>query len=299
MAFPDETSGAYIDNRAGDFGLTRVAATYAEVELRVTTMGRVTLPEGTVVCTEDGVRFITTAALSATKEGVYTVHAIAEEAGRASNVEANSITKMNVNLVNVTAITNPAAAYGGADAETDGELLARYREFLRRPISSGNKNHYISWAKEVSGVANAAVVPIWAGPGTVKVIIGGPDQEPLDETVVADCAAHIEEERPIGAEVSIVSVKAKKIDVAATITLADGATVEQVQAELTAELDEWLAGYAFGEEKLLRYSRVLGLLLTCEGVEEYKALALCGGVANVALTDEETPQTGTVTILVG
>lgn len=297
MAFPDETSGEFIDRRAADFGLIRTQGSKAEVLLEVHTTGAVSMSAGTAVFTEDSLCFFTTEALTAPPgPGVYTVPAQAEKIGRRYNVEANAIVRMKLNLHNVASITNPAAAYGGTDDETDRAFLDRFHEFLRRPISSGNVNHYISWAKEVPGVSFAAAVPLWSGPGTVKVIIAGPDHEPVDQTIVSACAAHIEAERPIGAAVTVQSVTASTINVSAAINLTSGATVQEVQAELEAALVRLLAALPFGESKILRYSRVLGLLLACGGVEEYQSFTLCGGTANVSLTNVQTPMVGTVSI---
>ena len=305
MAFPDETSGEFIDRRAADFGLVRTRGSRAEVLLEIRATGAVSMPAGTAVFTEDGLCFFTTEALSApggsTAQGLsasrtYRVPAEAEEIGRRYNVEPHTIVRMKVNLHNISAVTNPEAAYGGTDDETDRAFLDRFHEFLRRPISSGNVNHYISWAREVPGVSFAAAVPLWNGPGTVKVIIAGPDHEPVDQTIVAACAAHIEAERPIGASVTVQSVEARTIDVSAAISLTAGAAVQEVQAELEAALVRLLAALPFGESKILRYSRVLGLLLACGGVEEYQSFTLCGGTANVALTNAQTPVAGTVSI---
>lgn len=297
MAFPDETAGEYIDRRAGDFGITRTAGTEAAVALRFTAAATASpqVPAGTAVCTEEGLRFLTTEA-AVFSGGVADVSARAEKPGRAYNVEANTITVMQVNVAGVSAVTNPQAAAGGADEETDAALLQRYHEHLQRPVSSGNKNHYVAWAKEVQGVSYAAAVPLWNGPGTVKVIAGGPEKDPVDQSVITACAAHIEAERPIGASVTVVSVESKTVDVAATVTLSGGATPASVQAELTASLKQLLAGLPFGESSTLRYSRALVLLLDCQGVEEYQSLTLNGAAVNVSATAEQTLTVGNVTI---
>ncbi len=298
-AFPDETAGEYIDEKAKDFGIVRTAGQKAHVTLRFTRRaGAVILapvPAGTVAATEDGLRFVTLED-AVFRSLVADVPAQAEEIGRIYNVEAGAIRYLTVNLSGVESVTNPAAAEGGTDNETDAALLERYREHLRRPISSGNKNHYIAWAKEVSGIGNVAVVPIWNGPGTVKVIVAGPDKEPVGPETVSACAAHIEEERPIGAGVTVVSATAYSIDVEATVTLVDGHTAGEVQADLTAALKSFLEAMPYGEENLVRYSRVLAMLLDCEGVEEYHSFTLNGGTGNVTVAVENVPVVGAVDI---
>lgn len=298
MAFPDATAGEYIDRRAADFGLKRVPGQKARVTLRFTATSLTGMPQvaaGTVCATADGLRFVTLAP-AVFSDGTAQVLAEAEEIGRAYNVEKDTVVKMAVNQSGIAAVTNPAAATGGADTESDKAFLQRYIDHLQRPISSGNKNHYRAWALETTGVSHAAVVPLWAGPGTVKVIVGGPDKEPLDSSIVSACAAHIEEERPIGAGVTVVSVKAKTIDISATVTLIPGHTVQEVAAELTQSLGALLATMTFGQENLLRYSRALALLLDCAGVEEYHTFTLNSATANVTAASEETPTVGKVVI---
>lgn len=68
-------------------------------------------------------------------------------------------------------VTNEHATTGGSNDETDTQLRERYNEYISRPVTSGNKYQYISWAKSVPGVGDAKCIPLWNGPGTVKVII--------------------------------------------------------------------------------------------------------------------------------
>ena len=42
-----------------------------------------------------------------------------------------------------------------------------------------------------------AVLPLWNGNGTVKVILAGEDKLPVGEPICTAVAAHIEEERPL------------------------------------------------------------------------------------------------------
>ncbi len=75
-----------------------------------------------------------------------------------------------------------------------------------------------------SGQESAAVWAMWRcclwnGNGTVKVILAGEDKLPVGEPICTAVAAHIEEERPIGANVTVVSVAALTMTVAANVTL--------------------------------------------------------------------------------
>ena len=298
MAFPDETAGEYIDRRCADFGIARTKGTKAHVTVRFTAATATAsprVPAGTLAVTEDGLRFATQAE-AVFSNGTAEVLALAEDTGRRYNVEAGAVTGLSVNVGGLSSVTNPAPAEGGSDDETDGSLLERYHEHLRRPVSSGNVNHYIAWARAVPGVGNAAAVPIWDGPGTVKVIIAGPEKEPVDETVVSACAQHIERERPIGADVTVVSAGEKAVNVVSEVTLIPGHTASEVSEQFRRALGALLAAMPFGQANLLRYSRALALLLDCAGVEEYHSFTLNGAAANVSALAEETLTVGTVTV---
>lgn len=102
---------------------------------------------------------------------------------------------MYVNLTGLTDYHSEAAA-GGTDAESDAALLARIRERVQRPPTSGNGYQYRQWAMEIPGVGNAKVVELPGGPGTVGVtLVDSNDRAPSEEIVEA-VEAHIEEERP-------------------------------------------------------------------------------------------------------
>lgn len=295
MACPDETSGEYLDRRAGDFGLVRTDGLKATVTVEFTGQDGSVIPAGTVVCDASGVlRYLTDEAV-VISDGTASVTATAEGIGSDYNVEPDKITSLAVNLSGVESLTNPAAGTGGADLESDADFYARFHDYLSRPVSSGNVNHYRQWAREVPGVSYAAVLPLWAGNGSVKVVLAGADRGPVSDEIVAACAAHIEEERPIGAEVTVVSAVRRPIDLAAQVTVS-GVNKDAVAEELTRKLAELLAGLEFGSGPMLRYNRLLGLLLSCDGVEDYTNFTVNGGTENLVLVQEDSPEVGTVEI---
>jgi uncharacterized phage protein gp47/JayE len=151
----------------------------------------------------------------------------------------------------------------------------------------------------VSGVGHVAVLPLWNGAGTVKVIVSDPDKLPLDDTIVEAVAAHIEKERPIGAEVTVVSVEGLSVDISATCTLEDGATADSVAQALSARLEELFAEMELGAGETIRYNRVLATLLALPGVVDYGEMTVNEDTANLTLTTDQVPILGTVTISEG
>lgn len=293
IAFVDESSGGYIDRRCEEYGLTRKPGAKALAVMTLTGKAGTTVPKDTAFLSTAGLEFDLMADViltGGTDKGK--VEAVAE--GTDYNVEAGSLTQMVVTLPGLETWTN-AAAMGGADQETDAALVGRLNAYLQKPATSGNVYHYERWALEVMGVGACRVTPLWAGPGTVKVLLVGQEMEPVDATVVAAAAANIEEQRPIGATVTVKSAQGLAINVAAKVTVAGSTTPEQVKETLGKLLEEYLKSVAFVSDAVL-YNRVGYLLLGIEGVSDYTALTLNGGTRNVAIGAEQVPVLGEVAI---
>ncbi len=293
IAYVDETSGEYIDKRCAEYGIVRKAGKKAAVILTLGGTAGTVIPKAKIFLTADGLAFITNEQV-VLKEGITTVIATAEEIGEKYNVEAGTITKQFVNLSGLASVTNEAAS-GGTDAETDEALVARLYEYLQRPATSGNAHHYKQWALEVDGVGNAKVTPLWDGPGTIRVLIVGNNYEPVDSVIVNNCIDHIEENRPIGATVTVVSAKGFEINVKANITIESKVTMEAVQKAFKDALESYLSSIAF-EAYTVVYNRVAYMLLDIDGVVDYTTLTINGGSSNVVIGEEQVPILGTVVI---
>lgn len=297
-AVPTADGGSHLDRFADIFGILRSPGTRAGVTVTFTGTDNTIIPEGTWVVTDSGERYRTLTAATITG-GTASAEAEAEQVGSAYNVDAGAISRLQNTIAGVTAVTNQAAAAGGSDAESDRSLYERIHTLLSEPVASGNINNYKQWARECSGVGYVAVLPLWNGNGTVKVILAGEDKLPVGEPICTAVAAHIEEERPIGANVTVVSVAALTMTVAANVTLDETTDEDTVEADMEAALGQLFDSLAVGAGETIRYNRVLALLLSLPGVVDCAAMTLNGGTNNVVLTNEQVPQLGTVTITEG
>lgn len=294
IVYVDETSGVYIDKRCAEYGITRKAGTKAAAVLTITGTNGTAIPAGKVFVTSDGYQFVTDEAVSVAA-GTASIAVTAAEVGEDYNVGAGEITLQIKNLSGITAVTNAEAATGGADAETDAALVGRLYDFLQNTATSGNAAHYKQWALSVPGVGAAKVTPLASGAGTIGVLIVGNDNGPVDSTIVENCAAYIEANRPIGATVTVDSATGLDIDVAATITIDSSTTKAAVQAAFSAALEEYLQNIAFDKYTLV-YNRVAYMLLDIAGVIDYSVLTINGGTVNVAISAGEVPVIGTVVV---
>lgn len=297
IAYIDETSGKYIDKRCAERGITRKPGTKAHTVLTFTGNDGTVIPASTVFLTLDGLEYETAAAVTIAA-GTANVTVNAVEVGEDYNVPAGSITNQYNSISGLSAVTNAGAAIGGTDPESDASLVTRYYNYLQKPATSGNVHHYEQWALEVDGVGAVKVTPLVNGPGTVGVMIVGPDKQPASSEVVTACAAHIEENRPIGPGpdgIIVASAASLVINVAASVIIDIGTTLEAVQTDFTAKLDAYLKSIAFVRYQVL-YNQISYILLGINSVTDFTSLTVNGGTANIIVAADQVPVLGAVVV---
>lgn len=298
FGFADTTYGEYLDYRAAEYGITRKPATKA--------IGTLTFsgPNGTIVAA--GTRtstggssptYFVTRAAGTISGGTVTVGAEALAAGASGNVSIGAVRTVVGDLAGITAVTNAVNFEGGANAESDDALRKRILERAARPATSGNANHYRQWALEVPGISDAKVYPVWNGGGTVKVVLLDDDKTAPDPSTVAAAATYIESQRPIGATVTVEAAEEIPINVSVKVTLAPGATVGEVKAEIEAGVKTYLESLAFADP-LVRYTRIAAVILDIPPVVDYDNLLVNGGESNIVIADGAVAVLGTVTVTV-
>lgn len=295
FGFADEnTPREFLVKRCAELGVTPKLAMKATGQVTFSGTDGMVIPIGSRVGTESEIYFVTTTEGTITG-GSAMVSAEAEVAGANGNVAQGFITLVLSNLSGVTSVTNALAFEGGTDEESDDSLLARYYEHVRKPATSGNANHYLQWAKEVAGVSDAKVYPIWNGTGTVKVVLLGEDKRAASQTIIDNVVTHIESVRPIGATVTVVGATETPINISATLTLASGKTIADATSEIQTEVTKYLQSLAF-VDSIVRYSQIGSIILNAESVLDYTNLTVNSGTANVQVTDGAVAVLGTVTL---
>lgn len=286
-------SGPWLDKSADLHAMTRRVGTRATAVIHFTGKDGVTVPAGTQFFTVAGLEFLLVYDVTL-KDGGGAGCLRAATVGDSYNVDAGEITQIMRNIVGLEKWTHEAAV-GGTDPESDVSLYERIDFRRKRPATSGNENHYIEWARSCDGVGGVKVQRLWNGPGTVRVVIVGDDGRPVDEAVVAACAAYIETQRPVTAEVTVISAESAPISVSAAVKLDGTVTLAEAQTEFAAKLDAYLQPMAF-EENVVYYTRIGALLSSMEGVVDYEDLLVNGGTDNVTVADIAVPVPGEVTL---
>lgn len=279
----------------------RKQATFATVTLTVTGTG--TVEKGDLFETKTGAQFAAVETAEIVETGNVLVQAVTS--GTAGNVAANTITQIPQTIQGITACTNEQPAAGGYEAETDDSLRERYYEAVQQPATSGNIYHYMQWAKEVEGVGDAKVFPLWNGDNTVKVTIINSDKQPADSALVKKVQDYIdpnssgtgEGEAPIGAYCTIVSAAAKTITVSANIQLLAGYEKETVEATIKKGITGYLQSIAFKQD-YVSYGKIANEINDADGVKDYSGLFVNGGTANIEVAEEEVATLGEVVLIV-
>lgn len=279
---------------ASDFGVDRKPSVIAKGEVTFTGPQGQYIPKGTQVRTDDGVYFVTINDVTLTSESAKkSVEAVL--GGGSGNVGSGEINTIVGDLAGVLTVTNELAFNNGIDEETDESLLQRVYDKVRKPATSGNIHHYEQWAREVAGVGAVRVYPTWNGPNTVKVVLLGDDKRTPSQTIINEATKHIEEERPVGASVTVVGATEVLIDITADLTLSPDATISEVQTAIETALHEYLEPLAF-KDPTVRYNRIAAIILDIPTIVDYENLTVNGGTANIEITDEQVAVLGTVNI---
>lgn len=282
-------TGTYLDNRVGEFGLTRKDATASTGYVTIKGDVGAVVPAGGKVAAGNIIFNITDNA-TIDSSGSVTVPVVCDILSASGNVDAGAINRFPVTISGLISVSNTEPTTGGSDKETDSELRARFIEYMSHPITSGNKWQYISWAKSVEGVGDAKCQPLWNGNGTVKVIIVDAEKQLAGTELINKVQSYINEQCPIGASVTVTTATTKTIDIACTI-VADIDTIDVIKENIRAYLRDvsFQSGY-------VSYAKIGQVIMNTDGVTDYTELTVNGGAANIPISETEIAILGGVTV---
>lgn len=295
----DTAEGEYLDRRALDYNETRNPAAASSGTLLFIGLPGTLIPSGTEVL-YDTLIFATTAPAWINENGSCEAEARCKSIGTSGNVPANTLTVLRNAIKGINSVTNPLPFGGGAEIESDDSFRERIFEKIRRPITSGNRNHYIYWAKQVSGVGGAKCLGAEVcGPGQVRVIVLSEQFEAPDEVILGNVQNYIEEERPIGASVTVRAPAPVPIYVEIVVKLAAGYDLANIRVAIW----ESLRGYVIDVnrkdfnipptrndetgESYISYYRIGDLIFGVDGVVDIITYTLNGGLSSISSGYEE------------
>lgn len=280
LGFIEDTFDAYLDKRVSEFGVYRKEGTKSVGEIKVEGKEGATIENGTLVKAND-LYFTVLNDIELPNDNILYVEA--NEVGYKYNLLANTEFELVEKNDKVTKLVNETDFSKGVDVESDEDLRKRFVKVVNNPSTSGNKAHYEEWALEVDGVGRAIVYPLWNGNGTVKVMIVGNDNKSVSEDIINNCKLHIEENMPIGCQLTVTTPSLLNVSIKASIELKEGYDIEDVKLDFEASLNEYLKDVTTE----LTYSKVYGLLANHLGIEDITSLLINDNNINISIAEDK------------
>ena len=290
IMFLEDATNEYLDKKVYDFGIERKMGTVARGTIKVTGENGTHIPQNSEVISQGELSFFTLED-AWINEGIALIEVEASDVGTEYNIIQNSIDKFVNNINGVESVTNEKEFKEGTNVETDEELRERFFGVIRRPATSGNIYHYEQWAKEIDGINQARVKPLWNGNGTVKVIVSN-DNSIVDEEIVSKCQEYINTVKPIGADVTVITPTSLDINVTANIYIENGYDATKAKLDFEENLKKYLSSC----NDTVVYTRVASCLGSVEGIKDYSELKLNGATSNISFDDEKLPKIKTITL---
>jgi uncharacterized phage protein gp47/JayE len=300
-----------LDAFVSQFGLTRHtgAASTAVLTIKLEeTVPSVDIPSGTLFETESGLQFAAAYDFTDVQDGeAITVASL--ENGTICNAEADTITVVPIAIDGVEAVTNPTAAAGGMDAESDGELFDRWSIQVGYIQTGYNKAWYEAKALDMDAVGYAKAYAAGEAVGsdtvpanTVLLVVLDDDNQPLDDTTLAAVQQEIDPDAggigagiaPPTACVEVVSGETVEIRIAIETLAIDSAVSAQSAKEAIEDLLQQAIG-GMSPGSTVYYSQVIANIIVAEGVTDIGGVTINDAAESVALAFNQVPQLTEVT----
>lgn len=296
-AYADTASRLYLIRRAKERGLKPYPATKAVIKAE-TVPPDLEVPNGTRFSGE-GVIYRVVEKMAA---GQYKL--LCEEAGETGN-------RFNMDLIpieyleNLQKIRAVELLIPAEEEEATEDFRKRYFDSFASQSFGGNIADYKEKVKAISGVAGVKVIPVWQGPGTVKLTILSSDyavpsteliqqlQEKIDPTENTGKGYGI---APIGHKVTVEGVSALTVNIQTAVAYQSGWNYEASKSYIEKAIDDYFKELAkeweTQKELVVRISQIETRLLNAPGILDIQKTKLNGQEANLILGEMQIPKRG-------
>lgn len=261
------SSGADADSWVADFGLTRLPPISAVGSIVMTSFSPsaqpATIPTGALVKTGDGSQsFVVIGGPYLRPQGTasITVPVEALVAGKIGNVQMGSISLLGTAIPGIDTVTNLLPLTGGAAAEVDQALRARFVTYLNTRSQATEEAIVNAIASVQQGLSYVVQENITFGgivlPGHFTVIVDDGSGNPPPALLTAIFAA-IDQVRPIGSSFSVNAPVLLSASVFFLITTVDPKSLDRTRTAISSTVTDYINGLPVGQA--LRFSRLSGL----------------------------------------
>lgn len=193
------------------------------------------------------------------------------------------------------------------DVESDESARERLINRISGPDENGNKSQVKTWCESVEGVGCARVIPLWAGPYTVRAVIidsnGGVPTKSIVEAVqkYVDPGADGMGEgvANIGQIFTAVAAEAVPINIKVSVLKKAESTYSNIADEfkkLVGEYTSRLSLEDYSDGMSVRIAHIGALLDGMNDVVDYDNLKMNGGDENIPFTIYQIPVLGEVEV---
>lgn len=296
--------GTYLDDLSGGYSVERLAATPAAGIVTFKGPEDTVILAGTTVGVSGAVENAAAKEYEVTEEGTIDntgeidLPVVAREAGSITDAGAGEVVEIlsTIEADEEVTVTNAERIVGGTDPESDESLREKLLAVFegRGP---GNVRDYEIWSRSYLGVGKVTVIPVWNGPGTVKVIPLTADGQPVSAEVVEGLQAFLDPvagkgagQAPVGHTVTVETATQVDVKLTAKVEFVDGfsllgtgGTTPLGQALLEAVAD-YVDAVQSGDEVVVQ--KAGGRLTAFVGVHDISEVKLNGSGANITLDDD-------------
>lgn len=305
------STGSDLDSWMADYAIvTRNAAIASTGQVtfsRFTYTQSATIPVGSQVQTSDGTQTFnviadTTQPLYNSTQNAYIIPANTQTgnatvqaavAGKAGNVAANTITVISSPIPYVDTVNNASAFTGGADAESDSALLARFqaalqslREATNNAISSAISA--LNLGVQYGIVENQSVNGV-SQPGYFYIAVN-----PYSSTIQSQIYSAVDKIRPIGTTFGVFAAQVITANIGVTVTVLSGYTHSSVASSVQTAINNFIGGFKFGQT--LYYTQLYGVIYNVSGVQDATGLTINGGTSDITASSQQFISAGTITV---
>ena len=161
--------------------------------------------------------------------------------------------------------------------------------------ASGNADHYAAWCGQAADILRVKVLPLARGNGTVDIVAVGREGKAPGGAAIREAQAIVDRERPVGADARVRAAAETAVNVAASVTLMDGGSLEGVKTAFSQGLTAFFRDNAL-RTRVVSHGKALRLLLDCPGVADVSGFTMNGSGDSLTLAEGAVPVVGTLTL---
>lgn len=298
--YADTASYYYLLKRGAERGIKPKEATSAEWKAEVKPLN-LELATGDRFHNQTDLNFVVTEKLG---EGIYKVQC--ETEGSEGNRAIGSLLPVDYiegfESARVVELLVP-----GEEEESEEDYRLKYFASISSQTFGGNVADYKKWLKEMSGVGNAKIYPVWNGGGTVKVVVINSEYQKPSDSLIQSIQTALDPEgnhgegvglAPIGHVVTVVGVNTIAVHVTTNLIYKSGYSFIGIKESLEMALDSYLQSlsntWAEEENLIVRISQIENHFLQVDGVVDISGTQINGLEENLTIDRDSIPIRGDV-----